>query len=96
MKDGRGEKIKAHYPISIDGQTYRVLRHSIDAENSLLTITTKVMGQRFPMGSEIPMTLTDGSTHTMTVSFRDGFRTGKVERMVYTVLSMKEESRDVP
>lgn len=90
MKDGRIQKIKAHYLISIDGKPYKVQNHSIDVENGLLTITTKVFGQHFPMGSEIPLVLTDDRTHTMTVSFRNGFRTQKAERVVYTVHSVTE------
>lgn len=91
MKDRRIEKIKAHYPLFINGQTYKVQSHSIDTENGLLTITTKIAGQRFPMGSDISMALTDDRTHTMQVSFRNGFKTTKAERMVYTILAITEE-----
>ena len=63
MKDNRIEKIKQHYTIILNNKSYKVLKHKIDSEKSLLTIKTKVFGQNFPHGENISFATAEDSGH---------------------------------
>ena len=53
MKDNRIEKIKQHYTITLNDKHFKVLKHKIDIDKSLLTIKNKVFGQYFTHGDKI-------------------------------------------
>ena len=69
MKDNRIEKIKKHYTIILNGQNYKVLKHKIDTDKSLLTIKTKVFGQNFPHGENISFTTAEDNDSTSKAYF---------------------------
>ena len=67
MKDNRIEKIKQHYTIILNNKRYKVLKHKIDSEKSLLTIKTKIFGQNFPDGENISFATAEDSDSTLIV-----------------------------
>ena len=70
MKDNRIEKIKQHYTIILNNKRYKVLKHKIDSEKSLLTIKTKVFGQNFPHGENISFVTAEDSDSTLIVAWK--------------------------
>ena len=65
MKDNRIEKIKQHYTIILNGQNYKVLKHKIDTDKSLLTIKTKIFGQDLPCGDNITVSTVEDNDQTI-------------------------------
>ena len=87
MKDNRLKKIKQHDTIILNGRNYKVLKHKIDREKSLLTIRTKVFGQDFPHGDNISVSIEKDSTQTVTVAFRSMWKDEKIERWEYNIVT---------
>ena len=87
MKDSRIEKIKQHYTITLNGKNYKVLKHKIDTEKSLLTIRTKVFGQNFPMGKNILASLPEGQALVISWEGKNTWKDETVERWAYTIIS---------
>ena len=86
MKDNRIEKIKQHYIITFNGKNYKVLKHKIDSEKSLLTIKTKVFGQNFPHGENISFATAEDSNSTLIVAWKGMWKDEKVEIWEYQII----------
>jgi hypothetical protein len=87
MKDNRIEKIKQHYTIILNNKSYKVLKHKIDSEKSLLTIKTKVFGQNFPRGENILFATAEDSDSTLIVAWKGMCKDEKVEHWEYKIIS---------
>ena len=87
MKDNRIEKIKQHYTIILNGQNYKVLKHKIDTDKSLLTIKTKIFGQGLPHGDNISVATAEDSDSTFIVAWKGGWKDEKVERWEYKIIT---------
>ena len=83
MKDNRLEKIKQHYTISLNGRNYKVLKHKIDREKSLLTIRTKIFGQDFPHGDNISVSTAENNAQITIVAWKGMWKDEKVEHWEY-------------
>ena len=89
MKDNRMEKLKQHYTIILNGQNYKVLKHKIDTDKSLLTIKTKIFGQDFPHGENISVSTAEDNDQTVIVAWRGMWKDEKVEHWEYSILQNK-------
>ena len=87
MKDNRIEKIKQHYTITFNGKNYKILKHKIDSEKSLLTIKTKVFGQNFPHGENISVSTAEDSNSTLIVAWKGMWKDEKVETWEYKIIT---------
>ena len=86
MKDKRIEKIKQHDTIILNGRSYKVLKHTIDREKSLLMIRTKIFGQDFPYGDSI-LVSTVKDNETVIVAFKGMWKNEKVEHWEYKIIT---------
>ena len=87
MKDNRIEKIKQHYAIILNNTSYKVLKHKINSEKSLLTIKTKVFGQNFPHGKNISFATAEDSDSTFIVAWKGMWKDEKVEHWEYKIIT---------
>ena len=87
MKDNRIEKIRQHYTIILNNKSYKVLKHKIDSEKSLLTIKTKVFGQNFPHGENISFATAEDSDSTFIVTWKGGWKDEKIECWEYKIVT---------
>ena len=87
MKDNRIERIKQHYTIILNNKSYKVLKHKIDSEKSLLTIKTKIFGQDFPHGDNISVSTAEDSNSTLIVAWKGMWKDEKVEHWEYKIIT---------
>jgi predicted GH43/DUF377 family glycosyl hydrolase len=87
MKDNRIEKIKQHYTITFNGKNYKVLKHKIDVEKSLLTIKTKIFGQDFPHGDNISVSTAKDNDQIFVVAWKGMWKDEKVENWEYKIIT---------
>jgi hypothetical protein len=87
MKDKRIEKVKQHYFIYLNNERFKVLKHYIDVEKSLLTIKTKVFGQDFPNNDNILFSIADDSDQTFVVAWKGMAKNEKNEYWEYRIIT---------
>ena len=87
MKDNRIEKIKQHYTIILNGQNYKVLKHKIDTDKSLLTIKTKMFGQDLPHGDNITVSTVEDNDQTIIVTWKGMSKDEKIECWEYKIVT---------
>ena len=89
MKDNRIEKIKQHYTIILNGKNYKILKHKIDSEKSLLIIRTKIFGQSFPQGNHISVSFPEDPDKTFVISWegKNSWKDEKVEHWEYRIVT---------
>ena len=89
MKDNRIEKIKQHYTVILNGKAYKVLKHKIDREKSLLTIKTKIFGQGFPQGNHISACFPEDPDQAFILLWegKNSWKDEKVEHWEYKIVT---------
>lgn len=87
MNDKRIVKIKQHYNVFLNGSKFKVISCEIDEENGMLSIKTKVFGQRFPQDGSVKMVIpSQGVSRELSVSFCHMDSTPVIEHWVYTII----------
>ncbi len=86
MKDKRTEKINQHYFISLNNQRFKILKCKIDTEKELLTIKTKIFGQKFPESNNILVSFEEDCNQSFLVSWKGMFKDEKIECWEYTII----------
>ncbi len=86
MKDKRTEKLKQHYFISLNNQRFKILKHKIDSEKELLTIKTKIFGQKFPEGYNILVSIDDDCKQSFLAAWKGMSKDEKIECWEYTII----------
>ncbi len=87
MKDKRIEKVKQHYFIYLNNEQFKILKHKIDVEKTLLTIRTKVFGQDFPHGDNILVSTSKDNNHSFVVAWKGMWKDEKVECWEYRIIT---------
>ena len=87
MKDNRIKKIKQHYTITLNDTPFKVLKHNINIDKSLLTIKTKVFGQDFPRGDNVSASFSEDNNQTFVISWKCTYKDEKIEYWEYRIIT---------
>ena len=88
MKDKRVDKVNQHFDVFFNDRKFKIISCKIDDATGIISIKTKIFGQRFPHGGHFVLSIpSQNITRDVSIAFHAKAKDPAIENWEYTFKS---------